>query len=214
MGHMRSRSSLLCHILMSNKDIIGIGESNLVYDSRISFLKLILKSKYYNNQFFVAPKYYVDQINHNQKTPTKDLILIDNSKFIFLIRNPIDSINSLQKLTKEFYKPWPIEKCVNYYNSRLSYILALFPKIKTEYIIIDSDNLIQNTDLSLLNISKYLSLDQQLTENYNLFSFTGKHGDPSENISAGKILVKGKSTSMLNIDLKQSYSLYHSLINR
>ncbi|MDY7013544.1 MAG: sulfotransferase family protein, partial [Cyanobacteriota bacterium] len=43
LSHMRSGSSLLTHILNSNPEIIGYGETHLQYSSEADFKRLMLK---------------------------------------------------------------------------------------------------------------------------------------------------------------------------
>lgn len=52
MGHMRSRSSLLTHILLSHPTMLGLGESNAIYESNLKLLymksKTLLKNRSVN----------------------------------------------------------------------------------------------------------------------------------------------------------------------
>jgi len=162
---MRSRSSLLSHIIMNNDGFIG---------------------KFYS--FF--SKIFVDQINHNRKTPNQKLLLDSKIKLIVLVRNPIDSISSIMKLTKKYYEPWDHEKSSPYYRKRLEYLdRVCSQKNKADLLLVDSDMLVERTDDTLKKISMFLGLSSNLSSEYSKFSFTGVKGDPSENIMSGQVQI-------------------------
>jgi len=116
-----------------------------------------------------------------------------NIKLIVLVRNPIDSIESIMKLTAKYYEPWDYEKSSGYYLERLKFLDKVCSQKKNEDLLfINSDMLIQSTEDTLGLISKFLELPSNLSSDYSKFSFTGIKGDPSKNIQSGQIQNDGK----------------------
>ena len=66
-------------------------------------------------------------------------------------------------------------------------------QVKGNYYFIESDDLINNTDIVLDSLTDWLNLKTPLNKNYSLFENTGKptYGDPSVNIKSG-VLEKTK----------------------
>jgi len=69
MGHMRCGSTLLLHILLTNREMIGCGERNAAYCSHRDLDKLEIFARAAQRAPFRRFGYVVDQINHDQFTP-------------------------------------------------------------------------------------------------------------------------------------------------
>lgn len=210
MSHMRSRSSLLNHLLINHKDIDGIGESNKVYRSKMDFIKMriktILASKFKTQWNFI----FVDQINHNNKTP--NIKVIDSyAKLIFLYRNPEETFESIRLLTKEYYKEWSHSKIEKYYINRLKFLIQLRNSTPNS-ISVESDELIYNSLDCFNKLETFLAINEKFSTQYLTKAFTGIKGDPSEIISKGKIIKSAKKTYQLPID-HECFSLYNELRN-
>ncbi len=215
MGHMRSRSSLLNHILISNPEIVGLGESNAMYTGTIKLLYMKIKTLLKQKVFFFKSFIYTDQINHNSKTPNAKILLKKSLKIIILVRSPDATIRSLLKLTKDFYKPWDVKKATDYYKNRIQYLIELKESLPpNRYMILNSEDLVENTESTLSEISRFLQLSTPLRSKYELFDFTGIHGDPDKNIKKGTVIKNmekpKKSTSKYN----EEYSLFRKLIDQ
>lgn len=212
---MRSRSTLLNHILMTNPDIIGLGETNAIYDSWIKYHWMKGKCKAINGVFNSRKKIFVDQINHNSKTPNSSILLSSNLMILVLVRNPEDSIRSILRLTSTFYSSWTEEQAAKYYLERLHFLLkVLNSKMNPKPIIIDSDTIINNSKTELLMLSKHLSLNHVLSEEYKIFDFTGISGDPTEKIHLGEITsIQNNFEKPLQLDLEEHLSVYNRIKN-
>jgi len=188
MGHMRSRSSLFAHILMTDKKIFGIGESNKVYRKKMDILKMRIKTQLYGDRILPLGFMYLDQINHNKKTPNLHLIK-SVSRIVILVRKPEETFESIKELSKNFYKEWSHEEIESYYIERLEFLKELkLSNMKSNLIVVDSEDLVTDTQKCLERVQSFLQLENALSSNYKLHSFTGKHGDPSKNISSGRIV--------------------------
>ncbi len=119
MGHMRSGSTLLLHILMTHPEIIGCGERNTPYRSSIDLDKLEIASRVARRAPFRPVRYAIDQINHDKFTPNADLLGDERLRCIFLIRKPKATIESIVNLSRTYYEPWTVQRAVDYYSQRL-----------------------------------------------------------------------------------------------
>lgn len=212
---MRSRSSLLSHIILSNDKFVGMGESNATYTGywRVYYMKLKSLGFWKLIPFF--RKDFVDQINHNIKTPNQELLLNPDIKLIILIRNPIDSIKSIMRLTNEYFEPWSYERARDYYCERLEYLEQIcIKKDKADILIVNSDSLILDTDNTLIKLSRFLGLSSNLNSNYSKFNFTGIKGDPSNKIQTGEVLKSEKiSHNLMDVNNRAS-SVYLNFVEK
>ncbi len=216
LGHMRSRSSLLAHILLSNPQIVGTGESNAVYQNFLKCHWMDIKA-HLKNRKIPYTRIFLDQINHNTKTPNKEIIYDNKTKVIILIRQPNETISSILKLSEKFYNnSWTVMDAANYYLDRLKFISSILKNKKPNDIkLILSDQLINDDKNILQSVSHFLGLKIPLKSNYSTFSFTGLHGDPSKNINSGYI-IKANRTPTTNIEynLDLHEKIYLQLANQ
>ncbi len=186
MGHMRSGSSLLSRILMSNEQVYGLGERNAAYESSVDLWKLALTCRIRLGQNKEA-LYYLDQINHNHFNPNWELIEAHPIKLIFLIRKPAASINSLLRLTKEHYgSQWPLDRATDYYRERLHFLGAMKKQHKGASICIQYENLVDQPERVLKQITNFLGLRESLKPSYSTQGPV-QSGDPSELLQSGRI---------------------------
>src|SRR6478735_5024629 len=120
LGHMRSGSTLLLHILLSHPTIAGLGERNATYASSADLSRLVVATALARRQPFAPFRYVVDQINHSRFTPEFTVLNHPRVRLLFLVREPAGTIASLLELTRKHYEPWPLERAVDYYVERLT----------------------------------------------------------------------------------------------
>jgi hypothetical protein len=193
-SHIRSRSSLLSHILGSNPAIAGSFESQISYLKPIDFLHLRILV-HLANQGKKHTDFYLDKILWNNHNIAPDIYQKENLRFVFLLRNPQETIRSIihmgNKLNLKFYQE--PEWISRYYTERLNNIRQWSEMIPHERaFFVDSEKIIQHTDQTLDHLSNWLGLKERLTPHYTIFANTGKPilGDPLENIKNGKIIKK------------------------
>ncbi len=199
LSHMRSGSSLLTHLLISNPEIKGYGETHIQYEGDDNIKSLIYKIYFHNQQFTnlkdlgklrMNHTYILDKLLHDKKLLNKDFLSKDNFYFIFLIREPQRSLVSMLD-----HKPhWQQEDAMNYYCQRLS-TLSEYAKIindQNRSIALTYTQLIDQTELVFKALQKFLRTDQGFSENYQVLNTTGKRniGDFKENIRSGRIIRK------------------------
>ena len=188
MGHPRSGSSLLMHILESNDELIGYGEYFIKYKDSKSLLKSEFDIRRKSNQLFKKCNYIVNQVNHHSVTPNLKILISKTNKHILLIRNPEDTLSSMIKLSDSVNQPMSQEAVTSIYIERLEYLKNMIGLIDPlNWIFISYDDLIDNPEENLKNITYFLDLKEPLKKEYQLKRFTQKWGDPSKNITKGKI---------------------------
>jgi|ERR1700690_1580100 len=188
LGHIRSGSTLLHHLLVSHPEIIGCGERKVRYQSSIDFDQLRVDVHLRRGQLLRWHRYVTDQVNHNDWLASEALLNHPQVRTIFLIREPCASVASMLSMTS--VGGMTAEDAIRYYRDRLS-TLSRYAQIIQEparAFLLTYDDLIINTELTLQSLQCFLGLQTKLTDHYQTFNFTGIRGDPSPHIHAGRIL--------------------------
>ena len=199
-SHMRSRSSVLSHILGNNPEVCGYKELHQSYKGQMSLINMQIElAKDLKCNF--RNKYLLDKLLNNF-TISDEILSKVQPKMLFLLREPEDTIKSIInmgfKTGIERYKD-PI-KATGYYCKRLRTIEMLSYRAGNGNLFIESTDLIENAKETLNKISNWLNLDEPLKTTYTTFKDTGVigFGDPLENIKLG-VLKQTKSYSDISI---------------
>jgi hypothetical protein len=188
LSHMRSGSSLLSHILCSNPEIIGYGETHLTYESPLDFKKLMFNVYWQVKDLNMNHTYVLDKILHNHKILEDELIYSPNIYKIFLLREPTRTLPSILGI-----KPhWSEEKALDYYVERLDK-LADYAKNNhnpERSFYINYDALLENNQGIFDRLQNFLGTPIPFSEKYQVLHTTGIKGigDSSENIKVGRII--------------------------
>ncbi len=188
LSHMRSGSSLLTHLLNSNPEIIGYGETHINYSSELDFKTLMFKVYWNIKNYQMDHKYLLDKVLHNHKFLTDNFLVSDQVYSIFLIREPQRTLASILEI-----KPhWSEEKALIYYQERLG-VLESYARLinnKKQSFFITHEQLIDQTDLVFNGLKNFLETQESFSEQYETLRTTGRKGigDSSENIKAGYII--------------------------
>lgn len=192
LSHMRSGSSLLSHILSTNPEIIGYGETHLSYESENDFKALMFRLYWLNREFKMSHTYIFDKVLHDQKFLNTDFLHSDNVYSIFLLREPQRTIPSILTIKPHLTE----EQATDYYIKRLSNLTEYAKLInrKDRSLLISYDQLIHTSDLVFQELQNFLSTKEGFSEKYDVLRTTGMRGigDSSERLKAGKIIKKEK----------------------
>ncbi len=191
-SHMRSYTSLMSHILGSNKDISGYAEMHQSYkwSFELIYLDYIV---FKTNNNILDGTYVLDKILHNYCIITDRILNKHNVKNIFILRKPQETLKSIINLGKNVIdREWfrdPVTVS-DYYQNRLKEIAIYGEKVGKKAIYFDAERIISETDEILQGLSSKLKLEQPLKKEYAIFKYTGalELGDPTDNIKQGKIL--------------------------
>lgn len=199
-SHMRSRSSVLSHILGSNPGICGYRELHRSYINRLDLVKMRIQL-YQELKTNIDQKYLLDKILHNNCIVSPKVFKIAKPKVLFLLREPQGTIQSITKYMgyfRERTKYQNPQEGLNYYRARLACIEKYAREINCDSFFLDSDDTIENTDTVLENLSNWLQLDVPLDKNYQTFQKTGiaGHGDASPAIQTGTVQKNSQSSDI------------------
>jgi hypothetical protein len=199
LGHMRSGSTLLLHLLMTNPEVSAFGERGAVYTSRADLARLAVAARIARRSPFRRLRYVADQVNHNQLTPNSRLLQDPRIRILFLLRRPELTIASILELYRAHYRQaWSPSQAVDYYIARLGALTELGEGLASPRCaaLIPYETLTDLPQETLEALRLFLGLRQGFTQTYTTYSFTGKHGDPGPNIAAGRILHKAPTTQV------------------
>lgn len=191
LGHMRAASSLLSHILTSNPEIIGYGETHTQYYSEQDLKKLIFKvyGNYYQlKNMTMGHTYILDKVLHNNKLIDESFLSDERVYSLFLVRKPQRTIASILDLKAD----WDENKALNYYIERLAKLeeQAKFINNKNRSIFIQQEQILNDTEIVFAALQNFLNTKMGFSEKYNVQRTTGMRyvGDQTENIKSGRII--------------------------
>jgi hypothetical protein len=188
---MRSGSSLLSQILISNPEVCGIGETFTKYYSDQDFIKVIANVHFSLRQLSVKETYIFDKILHPHLLVNQDILNDDDIYIIFLIREPKGSLSSMLKL----FPDWTEERAYKYYTTRLEKLqeYAKLKEDKSQKMFITYEQICGHENQVIFQMfQQMLQVQHPFTEKYKILRTTGRMftGDPSANLKAGKIIKK------------------------
>jgi len=211
LSHMRSGSSLLSQILISNPEVCGIGETFTKYYSDQEFIKVIANVHFSLRKLPVKETYIFDKILHPHLLVNQDILNYDDIYLIFLIREPKGSLSSMLKL----FPDWTEDRAYVYYTTRLEKLqeYAQLKEDKSQKMFITYEQLCGDENKVIFQMfQEMLQVQHPFTEKYEILRTTGRKfvGDPSGNIKAGKIIKKqsDKNKPEISGDLLEKAQAY------
>mgnify|MGYP002621519993 CR=1 FL=1 len=187
---MRSRSTLLSHILGSNDAICGYRELLRSYESRIDFFRLRTDLFRDTGSHFKG-KFLLDKILHNHHGIDPRLFPADRTRIIYLVREPASTLKSIVNMSQRlrmdrFTTP---AEALEHYAERLGGLADSTEVLNFPSYFLASEQLVDDPDETLGALSEWLGLDEPLGKSYKVFDRTGQagFGDPFENIKRGTI---------------------------
>jgi len=204
LGHMRSGSTLLLHLLMTNPEIAALGERGVVYDSSADFARLALAARIRHGGPLRVLRYVADQVNHDELTPHASLLRHRRVKVLFLLRRPEPSLRSIVELYRAHYQqPWSTSRALEYYVGRVKSLTRLGQSLSAQgnAALIRYESLTDAPQETLEALRVFLGLRRGFSPTYATYPFTGRHGDPGPYIHAGRII---RERSATRIDLASS----------
>jgi hypothetical protein len=188
LGHMRSGSTLLNHILMSHPDILGSGERNARYETPADLATLRVRTYWLRRSPPSRHHYVVDQINHNGLLANPGLLRDPCVYPIFLVREPVGAITSMLNVLARHYGT-TLDDAVDHYVGRVSGLARCARALPgpENAAFLTYEDLVYDTRRTLGGLTRHLSLGTRLSEQYQTFEFTGTRGDPGPKIGLGTV---------------------------
>ena len=189
-GHMRSYSSLLCHILGSHRQIDGYCETHIRYRTRWDLLRLRSRVAKLTGEP-LRGRYVLDKVLHNY--PVAPSILRNpNTRSIVLLRKPVPTVQSIVNMGLHYSDiAWyrDLDAVASYYQERLAALVLLAQQLRGRVMFIEAEGLLEQTAAVLHSVTLALQLSEPLQAEYQRFAHTGERGfgDPSEVISTGRV---------------------------
>ena len=190
-----------------------MGERNRPYATPADLDALVADARFHARSLVRPYRYAVDQINHTRFLPVANgeddrshvppMLLNDRVHPILLLREPAGALQSMISVLGRHYGT-TAEEALRHYVDRLQDLSgyaealgghdglnspdeALAKERQPPALWLTYDVLVSHTDASLRALERYLALSG-LQSTYHVRSFTGRRGDPSSNIRAGRIL--------------------------
>ena len=190
LGHMRTGSSLLVHILNTNPEILGYGETKLKYRGRHSLAKLydhVLEEFEAHGGYSKHPTYIMDKILGHHVL-NRQVFSTDALRCIVIVRDPIEALPSI--LSRDLPLIQSPGDALDYYSRTLSRIKMELEAYDRPFVFLKYSQLVNESDQVLRRITDYLDLREPLVPEYNPIWSTGKPGigDSSPRIRKGNIL--------------------------
>ncbi len=190
LGHMRSGSTLLAHILANHADVVGAGETHIAYRTPADLETLVLKTCEFLRKPLLRETYVVDQINHDY---VADEVLFSPRlyKCIILVREPSSTLKSMAALKGLVHAQWRETAGLKNYLNRLETLAHYGMILRDRALLVEYDNLIDHSEETLARITSFLGLKSPLRANYETHRMTARVagiGDPSDNIRLGQIM--------------------------
>jgi len=188
-SHMRSYSTLLCHILGSHPEISGYTEAHQGYASAADLDTLIDKVRAATEQSTLR-RYVLDKILHNHLQLAPDIIARPDVSVVLLVRSAEETITSILNLNRAMGRRCEPTEALGYYLDRLRQIDAYSQQLGRKAVLIDAERLITHTAVMLEGLSQWLELHAPLSPSYQIFKHTGLsgHGDISRAVRTGKVV--------------------------
>ena len=190
LGHMRSYSSLLCHILGSHAQIDGYCETHVKYRTRFDLLRLRSRVVKLTGEP-LRGRYVLDKVLHNYPLASS-ILRSPNTLSIVLVRRPVPTVQSIVNMGLHYSDiAWyrDLDAVTRYYEERVAALVHLADELRGRVMFLEAETLLSRTGDVLQNIGRFLELSEPLQSDYKRFAHTGEggFGDPSETITTGRV---------------------------
>jgi hypothetical protein len=193
LGHVRSGSTLLMHLLDHHPDVVAPGESWIEYDDPSRIEDLATFAHALRRDPRVRESWLVDKLLHDHLLPAEAVILASPPlALLFLLRRPERSLLSMMehRATLKLGDGW--DDVLAHYRSRLERMASIARRLDDprRALFLRYEDLLEERAAALLAIERFLGLRTPLTSDYRVHRLTGVAGlgDFSAHIRAGTIV--------------------------
>jgi hypothetical protein len=203
LSHMRSYSSLLCHILGSHPQIAGYAEMHQSYRNRLDLRRLRVRV-FRSLGGVLDGRFVLDKILHNEYTVSDSVLNHPAVHPIFLVRRPGPSLTSIVEMGRRLPDVgWYSDRVAvtNYYESCLEELTRLAGSVDRSFLFIRAEDVVDDTARAFQLLCSFLGLEQPLEESYSLFKHTGESGwgDDSTTIREG-VIVRDRGADVIDFE--------------
>lgn len=196
LGHMRSYSTLLAHVLGSHPEIDGYSELHRSYLGRLDLHEMTRHIEEATGERRRG-RYALDKLLHDRLVLDPVVLARPELRAVILVRRPESAIASIVRTTRA-KAPHMAEveprAAAAYYAGRLRSLDRYGEALGPRGAFVEAERLVDDTEAVLAHLTKWLELDPPLSASYRLFRHSGTvgHGDPSQRILAGTVLHDGE----------------------
>lgn len=215
-GHMRSGSTLLVHLLASHSDVIGFGESHHTYVGPEDFGAVACRIYLSFRRLRWREKYILDKVLHAEFNVTPELVRFGNTRTVLLVRKPQAAIPSILNVPK---LNWGEEQALRYYVERLALIRQFATELGPERCAFVTYEALINASREILDqLQKFLQLPPPaLQTEYDTMWSTGRpyFGDTSQTIRAGHIVYNAQNVEsrLSTVTLQRAEAAYGKYVD-
>lgn len=188
LGHMRTGSSLLQHMLCSVGDVVGYGETGTSY-LRVKDFGAVAANVYRRlRQLPASESYLLDKVVHKGYIVNPDVLRHPSVRLIFMLRDPAMALSSMVRNVEMTRQP---ESAYRHYARQIAWIQQLAEKISPEkWTHTTYNELVRDTPQVLTRLEDFLELSEPLSESYQTTQYTGVKGisDGGGNLDAGRVI--------------------------
>jgi hypothetical protein len=209
LGHMRSGSTLLTHLLCTSDEIVGYGETHTNYRRRSDLAKLLCSVRVNTTLNPLKYRYVLEKIVSTQHPMCRAVLMDQRIRYVFLIREPLGSLASIVNMRQHFHPDETPSQAVafaaQHYTERLGQLRRFAEAIDDPQrcLLVTHNQVLNDTPATFTALESFLDLRSPLREEYDVTPTTGKPGvgDPFPNIRLGKI---HRSLPKKHVDLSDS----------
>lgn len=183
LGTMRSGSSLLTAILCSHPEILGYGETHVVYDGKEKLQELVARVRRAHGEREPS-RYVLDKLLHDGLIRDPAVLEEADLTCVFLLREPRRTIQSLVHQLDS-----TLDDAFTYYRERLLH-LERYARAFPRSAFLTYEGLIADPEGTLARLTRFLRLESPLSPEYRLQPLHDRKGvgDRSGRLEAGRIL--------------------------
>jgi hypothetical protein len=208
-GHMRSNTTVLSYILGSHPQIVGAAEIHQAYRGPFDLVKLrcrLMRTHRTRRQGDT----FLDKLLHNRYGVDDRLLARPDVQVLFLMRGPEQTLRSILAMGQQPDEPaWHAdpERVTAYYEGRMAFMEQLAARLvavggRERASLLTAEDFLANPEQALAGLTRQLGLHTPLSQDYQVFSFTGRKGagDNSSSIRTGKLVRQATDYSAIALD--------------
>lgn len=185
-GHMRTGSSLLVHLLASHRDILGYGETHKTYTSPEDLGVVTASICRHLRKLPFGSSYVLDKVLHKRLIACPEMLCHPSVRVVFIVRKPSMALSSMIR-TKATAGG---EEAYQHYIQQIEWVRQLAQQIPpVQWTHTTYSELVRNTATVFDRLERFLDLSEPLSERYQTTHLTGVRGvgDSGPHIGAGRI---------------------------
>jgi hypothetical protein len=183
--------------MTSHPDFVGAGETHTTYQTPADLPKLVPRTGQLLRKVHVSGKYILDKLTMDQYLQREEILLSPQiHKCVIVVRAPEAALKSLMNLFG-----FDEKTALGVYVSRLETLVRYSSILRERAFLLEYDRLLAQTNETLAALTKFFGIERPFTATYQTHKATGKMGDPSSHIFAGRIIHTPRHNIQISADV-------------